>query len=180
MKLKFFLLLLISANSFSKNPYIEHYAFITSEKYPDTALEYLRVNASTNTYAAYMLGQVYLRGLFGKQDNLLARRYFEVAASKNMPDAINAIADGYYSGDIYQKDIGQALKYYEKAAKLGFGPSQFQAGIVLLNNYKTKSDLQRAIHYLRQASKNRKDLGEVADASLQYINKAKKLLQSYK
>ena len=96
-----------------------------------------------------------------------------MAANKNLPEALNSIGDGYYSGDIRKKNLELALYYYEKAAKLGFGAAQFNAGVVLLNNHKSKKDLKKAIFYLDLASKNERDLGEITKAARKYLKLAK-------
>ena len=70
--------------------------------------------------------------------------------------------------------------WHEKAAKMGFGISQFNAGIVLLNTAKTKKELRLAIFYLDKASKNRNNLKEIADAANRYKQDANKKLKQYK
>lgn len=103
-------------------------------------------------YNIYLLGEKYL-----KESKLqLAKKYFEFAADKNSPDALNAIGDGYYTGDIYKRDIKKSLSYYQKAGKIGFLKAQFSAGCVYLKYAKSKFDIQTAIYWFDLALKNKK------------------------
>lgn len=167
-------------NSFADNVFINRYVFEWGEKNPEVVEKYLRTSLEQIPVSAYILGNLYLCGIFLPKNLQKADWYITKAANMNLPEAINSIGDGYYTGDIRPKNIKMALKCYEKAAKMGFGAAQFNAGIVLLNTAKTKKALQRAIFYLDNASKNRNNLKEIADMASKYLRNARKKLKTSK
>ncbi|MDR1391541.1 MAG: sel1 repeat family protein [Holosporales bacterium] len=163
--------ILFICETFAQNSFISYYVFKWGAERPDIVERYLKKGATgkdKNPTSCYILGSLYLYGVFLKKDLKEANRYITMAADLKLPAAINSIGDGYYSGDIRVKDVDMALKFYKKAAKTGFGPAQFNAGVVLLRNYKNKDDLKKSILYLGKASKNYGDLGEIAKAAEQY------------
>jgi TPR repeat protein len=91
-----------------------------------------------------------------------------MAANAGLPEAMNSLGDAYYSGDIREKNIDKALTWYEKAAKLGYGPAQFNAGIVLLRRTSNKRDLRQAIYYFDKAYHNKSNFKELAIMALRY------------
>ena len=180
-KLKFLklmmLALLVNSSVFAGNAFISHYVFAW-EKSPEVVEKYLR-SSLDNPSSAYMLGNLYLFGTILQKDLRKADWYITKAMNMNLPEAINSIGDAYYSGDIRQKNIKTALRFYKKSANMGFGVAQFNAGIVLLNTAKSKGELKLAIAYLDKASKNRDDLGEIADVAKRYKADARKKLMLY-
>ena len=180
-KLKFLklmvLALLVNSSVFAGNAFISHYVFAW-EKNPEVVEKYLRASFD-NPSSVYMLGNLYLFGTILTKDLRKADWYITKAMNRNLPEAINSIGDAYYSGDIRPKNIKKALQFYKRAANMGFGVAQFNAGIVLLNTAKSKSELKLAITYLDKASKNRDDLGEIADVAKRYKANARKKLMLY-
>lgn len=169
----------IGASSFADNIFINQYVFEWGEKNPKIVENYLRASLDTNAVSAYILGNLYLCGIFFPKDIQKADWFITKAANMNLPEAINSIGDGYYSGDIRPQNIKMALKYYEKAANMGFGVAQFNAGIVLLNTAKSKKELLFARFYLDKASKNRDNLKEVVDVAKRYKRDTDKKLKKY-
>ena len=167
-------------NASADNVFINKYVFEWGEKDSKVVENYLRASMTHNPVSAYILGNLYLWGIFLPKNLQKADWYITKAANMNLPEAINSIGDGYYSGDIRPQNIKMALKCYEKAAKMGFGIAQFNAGIVLLNTAQTKKELRLAIFYLDNASKNRNNLKEIADAANRYKQDANKRLKQYK
>lgn len=156
----------------AENKFISNYVFEWGEKNPNIVEKYLKssiqFNQPQNATSAYILGNLYLSGIFLKQDLKKADIYITIAANLGLPEALNSIGDGYYSGDIRKKNIKKALYYYEKAAQLGFGPAQFNAGIVLLKYGQTKEDLKKSIFYLDKASKNIHHLNSIVNSADKY------------
>ncbi|MBQ2173728.1 MAG: sel1 repeat family protein [Alphaproteobacteria bacterium] len=169
-----------ACNSFADNVFINRYVFEWGDKNPKVVENYLRSSIEQNPVSAYVLGNLYLFGIFLPKDLQKADWYITKAANMNLPEAINSIGDGYYTGDIRPKNIKMALQYYKKAAKMGFGIAQFNAGIVLLETAKTKNELRLAIFYLDNASQNRNNLKEIAEAANKYMRDANKKLKYYK
>lgn len=151
--------MLFAPGAQSMNPYISDYFFAHIEKNKETAIQYLVKNASSNSDSAYILGMVYLEA--SKYD--LATEFLEKAASKNHKQAINALGDFYYSDE---NDIETAVKHYERGAKMSYGPSQFNLGIIYLKHYKQH---KKAKYWLNKAYENKTDLcEEIRKAALQY------------
>ncbi|MDR0640807.1 MAG: sel1 repeat family protein [Holosporales bacterium] len=171
-------------NHASANVFIANYVFNWLDTNKDCVKNYLRRAAAgrvPNAYAAYVLGTLYLTGEGLKKDLGKAEYFIRMAANFGSPEAINSLGDGCYSGDICEKNTLKALEYYEKGAKLGYGPAQFNAGIVLLKYMpKTKNNLRKAVFYLDKASKNSNDLGEMTESALQYKKDAQKELAACK
>ncbi|MBY0462568.1 MAG: hypothetical protein K2Q34_05255, partial [Alphaproteobacteria bacterium] len=65
---------------------------------------------------------------------------------------------------------------YEKAAKLGYGPAQFNAGIMLKNGEGTSVSLKRAYQMLDLAAHN-PDLGEMSQDAAHYRDQVKSRLE---
>lgn len=174
-----FVLWCASSSAFSDNVFINRYVFEWGEKSPEIVEHYLRSSIDNNPVSAYILGNLYLFGIFLPKSMQKADWYITKAANMNLPEAINSIGDGYYSGDIRPQNTKMALKYYEKAAKMGLGIAQFNAGILLLNTAQTKKALRLALFYLDSAAKNSNNLREVADAAKRYMQNAEKDLKNY-
>lgn len=73
------------------------------------------------------------------------------AAKTGHPGAINNIGYFYESGQIVQKDLAKAIKYYEHASKLGNIDAQFNLGKILLDS-KDPNRYQEALDLLSDAS----------------------------
>jgi TPR repeat protein len=166
----------------AENQFINSYIFKWLDKQPKIVESYLMSSSrekSPNSTALYLLGILHLNGTFGERNVKKADWYITKAANMGLPEAINSIGDGYYSGDIREKNAEVALEFYEKAASLGFGPAQFNAGVVLLKTAKCKQDLKKAIFFLDKAEKNSDDLGEITKSALRYKIEAKRKFRDF-
>ena len=179
-----FALFFISLNCNASNEYIRKYVFEWLYNDKNVALNYLEKSVNIekpSADAAFILGSLYLDEITVKKNLEKADYYITLAANLNHSGAINSIGDGYYTGDIREKDIQKALVYYEKSAKLGYGPAQFNAGVVCLKLATCKKDLKKAIFWLDKASKNYDDLGDMTKDVLKYKKDAEnKLRDIYK
>jgi TPR repeat protein len=173
MILKLILFLLFISNiAQANNQFINYYVFKWIDEQPDVVESYL-LKSIPNAEAAYILGTLYLGEYNFPKDLKKANYYLTMSAAQNNPAAIYSIGDGYYCGDIREKNLQKALEYYEKAAKLGYGPAQFNAGIILLNTGKSEMELKRAIFWLDKASKNLDDLNSMTISAKKYKLDAK-------
>jgi len=68
--------------------------------------------------------------------------------------------------------------YYQLAANRGYGPSQFNYGIMLKNGEKTPQDLEDAFVYLALAALNVDDLGDISEDAAGYRNEVASKLSS--
>ena len=101
--------------------------------------------------ALYGMGVLYEDGMGTKQDFMLARQYYLMAAEKNQPNAI------FRLGILYQHGLGvdvskyMAVTYYHKAADLGLTEAMLWLGELHLDGgFLTQSD-RLAFSYFRSA-----------------------------
>ena len=123
----------------------------------------------------------YMKGieeLIGVRTNAyLANEHFKRAADMDYAPAIKALADSCYSGDGVDEDKNQALLLYLRAADLGDGAAQFNAGVILLRGYAENKNAALAYYYLCLATMN-EGLDEMAQDAAIYRDEAGKLLTS--
>ncbi len=121
----------------------------------------------------------YMKGieeLIGVRTNAyLANEHFKRAADMEYAPAIKALADSYYSGDGVDEDKHQSLLLYIRAADLGDGAAQFNAGVILLRGYAGHQNAALAYYYLCLATMN-EGLDEMAQDAAIYRDEAGKLL----
>lgn len=117
----------------------------------------------------------YMKGieeLIGVRTNAyLANEHFKRAADMDYPPAIKSLADSYYSGDGVDEDKHQALMLYIRAADLGDGAAQFNAGVILLRGYADHQNFALAYYYLCLATIN-EGLDEMAQDAAIYRDEA--------
>lgn len=172
---RFFLMAVIFIDICSANKFIESYV-ITHMQRNDTEIvkKYLWKNSETRFAKSdfpYILGMMYL-GTFDFEKNLKFAGYFlKRSASMKNKKALNAVADGYYTGDTEVKNLKKAIEYYEISAKLGYGVAQFNAGIVYLKHFK---NYKKAVYWLEKACDNHEDLDKIVrQKAKEYLNEAK-------
>jgi TPR repeat protein len=163
------------SNCYGDNKFINHYVFEWASK-DKTVVENYLLKSSDNPDVTYILGRLYLDGEILEKDINKGLYHITKAVFSDVPAAINLLGDLYYTGDVLKKDIKKAFECYEKAGHLGFGPAQFNAGIVLLKTYKTRKGLRKAIFWLDKAHKNSNDLGSITKVALRYKQDAKREL----
>jgi len=123
----------------------------------------------------YMKGIEELIGV--KTNPYLANEHFKRAVDMNYPPAIKALADSYYAGDGIDQDRKQALVLYIRAADLGDGAAQFNAGVIFLRGYAGEIDYVLAYYYLCLATMN-EGLDEMAQDAAIYRDEAATNLSS--
>ncbi|MDR1034746.1 MAG: sel1 repeat family protein [Holosporales bacterium] len=179
-----FPLYILISSCFAGNSFIGYYVLNWASRNASSVVEnYLKKSAqrpASNAYAAYLLGTLYLEDNILQKDLWKARYYLTLAANLGSPEAMNSLGDGFYSGDIFERNTNCALYYYLRAARCGFGPAQFNAGIVLLQTAKNRRDLRRAVFYLDKASKNRDDLGDITKHAIKFLKDAQEKLNHFK
>lgn len=137
----------VNADSFKQN--VNNYVTMWIDKNPKAVEQYLLANIK-EPYCCFMYGTLFLYEKNMKKADI----YITKAANMGLPEALNSIGDGYYSGDIRPKDHKKALEYYRLSAKKGYGVAQFNAGVVFLKYAKTKRGVRKAIYWLNKAINN--------------------------
>lgn len=136
-----------NADCFKKS--VNNYIATWIDKKPETVKKYLLTNIK-EPYCCFMYGTLLLYDKNMKKADI----YITKAANMGLPEALNSIGDGYYSGDIRPKDHKKALEYYRMSAKKGYGVAQFNAGVVFLKYAKSSKGIRKAIYWLNMALKN--------------------------
>lgn len=73
-------------------------------------------------------------------------------------------------------DAFKALRYYEMSAQRGYGPAQFNCGILYKNGENTPQDLEKAYLYLALAAANQEDLHAVCQDAARYRDDVAQIL----
>lgn len=132
------------------------------------AAEKILVDAVNKGEACFYLSQI---KLFGKDKSIESGlKLLRKAVSLGFAPAMDVLAGYYLHGDFLPEDQHAALMYYHLAANRGYGPSQFNYGIMLKNGEKTPQDLENAFVYLALAALNIEDLGDVSEDAARYRN----------
>lgn len=109
--------------------------------------------------------------LFGKDKSIEGGlKLLRKSISLGFTPAMDVIAGYYLHGEFLPQDHHSALMYYQLAANRGYGPSQFNYGIMLKNGEKTPQDLEDSFVYLALAALNVDDLGEISEDAAKYRN----------
>ena len=137
----------------SRNEINEQFATLLN-KNTQKAKQFL-LNRLDDPYCCYLLGTTYLT----EKNYKLANKYITQSANAGCLEAINSLADGYYSGDIRQKNITLAQKYYLRAANCGYGPAQINIGSVYFRHGNTVQEMKKALYWFNKAYNN-EDMAE--------------------
>lgn len=86
--------------------------------------------------------------------------------------AMNTLADCYLSGTVLEKKPALARAYYKKGADKGYGPAQFNYGVMCLMGDGGPKDPDDAVTYLYRALRNEDDLGDVSIDAGRYYREA--------
>lgn len=107
--------------------------------------------------------------LFGSQKNIPeGLKNMHLAVEKHNLKALDTFAGFYLHGEFVPQNKEKALVYYQKAASLGYGPSQFNCGILYRNGDGVPRNLETAYVYLALAAINKKDLDDVTQDAARY------------
>ena len=115
---------------------------------------------------AFLLSLSYLFGT--KKQTEEGLRLMAYAVSKNHPPALDTMAGFYLHGDFVSQDKNKALSLYEKSANLGYGPSQFNCGIMYGKGDGNLKNYEKAYVYLSLAALNTKDLDLITQNAAHY------------
>jgi len=113
-------------------------------------------------HAFYLMAIIYLSPTTKYYNFQKGFFYLQQAVFQNYAPALDELAGLYLAGEGVEKNEAKALHFYIQASHLGYGPSQFNCGIMYKNGQGIKPDLKKAYLYLSLASLNYNDLGDVA------------------
>ena len=157
-----FVLIIFSTLSQANSSSIESYSYHHLRLGNTTEVFQFLKNLSdfNNSEALFLLGMMHLNGDGTPQNIPYANTLFEKSALLGNAAAYKALADSFLVGDDVEQDSKMALSFYKKSADLGYGPGQFNCGIMLKNGDGTPVNLPHAYYYLCLASSN-KDLDDM-------------------
>lgn len=110
----------------------------------------------------------YLDGESVQKDKSKGLEFAYQAALTTDPLALNLLADIFLSGDGVEKNPPLAAILYKLAAEKGYGPSQFNLGILYRYDRGVIQNKVESYYYLCLASLNTKDLGEICETAARY------------
>jgi Sel1 repeat/Domain of unknown function (DUF4124)/Domain of unknown function (DUF4034) len=79
-------------------------------------MQFRKLAEDGDVFSQNWLGEKYRRGEFGKQDYVLAFKWFKMAAEKGYASAQVSLGDMYGNGEGLKKDESEAFKWYQRAA----------------------------------------------------------------
>ncbi len=117
----------------------------------DHLMETLQMAEEGNVWQQYGMGILYEDGTGVEQDYGIARQYYLLAASHDLPEAYLRLGVFYQNGFGVDVSPRAAAACYEKAADMGSADALVSLGIMYLNGeYYSQSD-SKALDYFRSA-----------------------------
>ncbi|MDF7673598.1 tetratricopeptide repeat protein [Acetobacteraceae bacterium ESL0709] len=109
---------------------------------------------ATNGYVLEQVlwGKILLDSIYCKPDHIKARQWFLIAAQSHYGPAYNMLGRCSHFGWGCQRNLTEAVKYYEKAASLGDLWGCYNLGIMTLRGLGTKPDRAQAYTLFRKAA----------------------------
>lgn len=116
-------------------------------------------------------------GLEGTQKNFEeGYKLLVLAAQANHPGALYCLACFFLNGEGVIEDHAQARSLYQVSADFGYGPGQFNAGIMAKNGDGGPVDNALAYYYMCLASINKRDLDDITIDAAEYRDQVAILL----
>lgn len=130
------------------------YVLAHMNKNPEVVFSYLNnLEKSKNNDVLIELASFYLENT--PFYNLTkANEIFRCVAENNDPRGYKGLADSYLSGQGVPLNYTLAQIFYEKAAKLNYGPAQFNVGILYRDGQGSKKSFNKACYWLKKAASN--------------------------
>jgi TPR repeat protein len=156
------------------NPADEGVRLIYQGQY-EAALKLLEPLAQkSNPKAAFFAALIFLYG--GKSNVSRGMQLLTQAVNAGYGPALDTYAGFYLHGDFVEKDLHKAKMYYEISGRRGYGPSQFNYGILCKNGDGLPLDRETAYIFLSLAADNQQDLGNLTIDAAQFRDEIKSLL----
>lgn len=80
---------------------------------------------------------------------------FKRVADRDDPRGYKGLADSYLSGQGFTTNLVLARIFYEKAARLGYGPGQFNIAILYRDGMGGEQSVRKACEWLKKAYQNK-------------------------
>jgi len=116
------------------------------------AIQFRQLAEDGDAYAQNWLGEKYRRGEFGKQDYVLACKWFKLAAEKGYSPAQVSLGDMYSNGEGLKKDDSEAFKWYQRAALQNDENAKLHVGLAYEQGKGTTRNLVEAYAWMSNLS----------------------------
>ncbi|MBE8189481.1 MAG: sel1 repeat family protein [Candidatus Thioglobus sp.] len=117
--------------------------------------------AQGNAEALWRLGMMQMNGLGMVKNQPLGFENFMLAAQQQHGFAHHMIGVAYMSGEGVEKDINQAIKWFEKAAnKFALPGAAYALGMLYEDGKEVEKDLEKAKSWYAQAEQNSEQISE--------------------
>ncbi|GBC04277.1 hypothetical protein RclHR1_00560004 [Rhizophagus clarus] len=115
----------------------------------------IRNKMKAKYYKAYYISKGLVENIKDK-DRIVAELYKEVADDEEneFPEAKLRYGDCLYNGKGVEKNLSEALKYFEQAAKNGFKVAMYSAGKLYFNGDGVEKNKDKALYYMGLAIYN--------------------------
>ncbi|MBE6574157.1 MAG: sel1 repeat family protein [Ruminococcaceae bacterium] len=125
-------------------------AHISKQEYKEAIKLLNTLDAKGNREAAFLLANIYYKGIGTGVSYKKAISYLEKA---DTPDALNMLARMYVDGNGCTKDYSKAISLWEKAAKLGSYTAEYQLAMIYMNGILgVKADIKKAVAYIKSSA----------------------------
>ena len=130
------------------------YQGIGTEQDTEKALEYLKkATVKGHTYAEWMIGKIYLeRGEKEDGINWLKKAAEHEAAQQESGCAQYYLGKMYLLGEDTERNIEEAVKWFEKASENGNQYAQYQLGKIYLTGINGNQNMKKALEWLKKSA----------------------------
>lgn len=143
--------------------------FVSEKKLFCSDLEKLKDDIKLDSKIQFNIGYSLFYSDLDKENGFI---FLERSAYAGHGIALYCLANCYLIGEYIQKDLFKAKELYEiSAINTGYGPSQFNLGIMAKNGYGCKFNFLEAYGSLYLASLNEKDLDDLTEDALDFCNR---------
>jgi TPR repeat protein len=95
---------------------------------------------------------MYLSGRGVPEDQLEGVRLLQIAAIHGVPDAHLKLGNIFFLGEVVDRNVEDAILYYQEAAESGNQDAQMALGTIYLNGHGVDKNIEKSIEWLNQAA----------------------------
>lgn len=119
----------------------------------ESAFEWYRKSAELGSLTGiYNLGLAYFHGIGVNEDKNKATNLFQIAANKNMPEALNQLAIQYINGEIVEKNLEKAFELNLLSAQQNYAPAMNDVGLAYQMGTGVEKNTLKATEWFKKSS----------------------------
>lgn len=128
----------------------EYLYYKNANKFKNEILSLLRraVEAESAEACCFMAAMYSDKIYLGEEDLRLSLKLYEKAAGLGCVEAMNNLADIYFTGKGVKRNTKKSFNYFAKAARLGDPLAQYNLGMCYYNGDITNRDIRKAKKWL--------------------------------